>query len=462
MSHKITAAIGDKQITIETGKLAKQADGAVTVQLGETIVVVACVAATKAKEGQDFFPLTVDYREKAAAAGKFPGGYFKREGRPAEKEILTCRLTDRPIRPLFPKGLYNEVQVQTILLSADGENEPDILSIIGASAALMVSDIPWAGPLGAIRIGRVGGKFIANPTHAEQAESDLDLVYVGNETDIVMYEGSAKEITEADFNAALKFGQECCLPLIAAQKELAAKAGKKKREIKLNIIPDDILQEAKNLAGDRFVPALLTPGKLAREGAVKAIQDEVGVKLTEKFGSEKVTEFVVKDAFYYIQKEAVRSLILNSGKRLDGRNFEQVRPISSEVGVLPRAHGSAIFSRGETQAVTLVTLGTGEDVQEFDSYTGGETTKRFLLHYNFPNFSVGETGRISGPGRREIGHGALAERSIAPMIPLKEYPYAVRVTSEIMESNGSTSMASVCGGTLALMDAGVPLIRPVG
>jgi polyribonucleotide nucleotidyltransferase len=461
MPEKITAQLGDKQIIIETGKLAKQADGAVTVQLGETIVVVAAVAATKAKAGQDFFPLTVDYREKAAAAGKFPGGYFKREGRPTEKEILTCRLTDRPIRPLFPKGWYNEVQVQSIVLSADGENDSDILSIIGASAALVVSDIPWAGPLGAVRVGRINGKFVANPTHADMVESDLDLVYVGNEHDIVMYEGSAKEITEADFNAALKFGQECCQPLIAAQKELAAKAGKKKREITLNVVPDEILKEAKNLVGDRFVPALLTPGKLAREAAVKAIQDEVGAKLTEKFGAEKVTEFVVKDAFYYIQKEAVRSLILNSGKRLDGRNFEQVRPISSEVGVLPRAHGSAIFSRGETQAMTLVTLGTGEDVQEFDSYTGGETTKKFLLHYNFPNFSVGETGRISGPGRREIGHGALAERSIEPMIPLKEYPYAVRVVSEIMESNGSTSMATVCGGTLALMDAGVPLIRPV-
>jgi polyribonucleotide nucleotidyltransferase len=462
MPEKITAQLGDKQITIETGKLAKQADGAVTVQLGETIVVVAAVAATKAKAGQDFFPLTVDYREKAAAAGKFPGGYFKREGRPTEKEILTCRLTDRPIRPLFPKGWYNEVQVQSIVLSADGENDSDILSIIGASAALMVSDIPWAGPLGAVRVGRINGQFVANPTHAEMVESDLDLVYVGNEHDIVMYEGSAKEITEADFNAALKFGQECCEPLITAQKELAARAGKKKREITLNIVPDEILQEAKNLVGDRFVPALLTPGKLARESAVKAIQDEVGAKLTEKFGAEKVTEFIVKDAFYYIQKEAVRSLILNSGKRLDGRSFDQVRPISSEVGVLPRAHGSAIFSRGETQAMTLVTLGTGEDVQEFDAYTGGETTKKFLLHYNFPNFSVGETGRISGPGRREIGHGALAERSIEPMIPLKEYPYAVRVTSEIMESNGSTSMATVCGGTLALMDAGVPLIRPVG
>ncbi|HEX5219393.1 MAG TPA: polyribonucleotide nucleotidyltransferase [Verrucomicrobiae bacterium] len=461
MPEKITAPVGDKQITIETGKLAKQADGAVTIQLGETIILVAAVAATKAKEGQDFFPLTVDYREKAAAAGKFPGGYFKREGRPTEKEILTSRLTDRPIRPLFPKGWYNEVQVQTVVLSADGENDPDILSIIGASASLMVSDIPWAGPLGAVRVGRINGKFVANPTHAEMADSDLDLVYVGNENDIVMYEGSAREITEADFNAALKFGQECCQPLISAQKELAAKAGKKKREITLNIVPDEILAEAKSLAGDRFVPALLTPGKLAREGAVNAIKDEVGKKLVEKFGAEKVTNFVINDAFYYIQKEAVRSLILNSGKRLDGRTFDQVRPITTEVGILPRAHGSALFARGETQAVTLATLGTGDDIQEFDSYTGGEGTKKFMLHYNFPNFSVGETGRISGPGRREIGHGALAERSIEPMLPLATYPYAIRVTSEIMESNGSTSMASVCGGTLALLDAGVPMTRPV-
>jgi polyribonucleotide nucleotidyltransferase len=351
--------------------------------------------------------------------------------------------------------------VQTVVLSADGENDPDILSIIGASAALMVSDIPWAGPLGAVRVGRVGGKFIANPTHSQMEESDLDLVYVGNENDIVMFEGSAREISEADFNAALKFGHECCQPIIAAQKELVTKAGKKKREITLNIVPDEILQEAKQLAGDRFVPALLTPGKLAREAAVKAIQDEVGAKLIAKFGAEKVTEFVIKDTFYYIQKEAVRGLILNSGKRLDGRGFEQVRPISSEVGILPRAHGSALFSRGETQAVTLATLGTGQDVQEFDAFTGGETEKKFILHYNFPNFSVGETGRIAGPGRREIGHGALAERSLEPMLPLKDYPYAIRVTSEIMESNGSTSMATVCGGTLALMDAGVPLIRPV-
>ena len=461
MSHKITAAVGDKEIIIESGKLAKQADGSVTVQLGDTVILVAAVAATKAKDGQDFFPLTVDYREKAAAAGKFPGGYFKREGRPTEKEILTCRLTDRPIRPLFPKGWYNEVQVQTVLLSADGENDSDILSIVGASASLMVSDIPWAGPLGAVRVGRINGKFIANPTHAEQADSDLDLVYVGNEKDIVMYEGAAKEISEADFNAALKYAQEVIQPQIVAQKELAAKVGKKKREITLKIVPDEILADAKALAGDRFVPALLTPGKLNREAACNAIKNEVGEKLVAKFSAEKVTPFVINDAFYYIQKEAVRKLILESGKRLDGRTFDQIRPISSEVAILPRAHGSALFARGETQAVSLVTLGTGDDTQEFDSYTGGKTEKKFLLHYNFPNFSVGETGRITGPGRREIGHGALAERSIESMIPAVNYPYTIRVVSEIMESNGSTSMASVCGGTLALLDAGVPMIRPV-
>jgi polyribonucleotide nucleotidyltransferase len=276
-----------------------------------------------------------------------------------------------------------------------------------------------------------------------------------------MFEGSAKELSEADFNAALQFGHDCCQPLIAAQKQLAASQGKAKRQITLNVVPEEVLKEAKALAGDRIVPALLTPGKLAREAAVKAIFDDIGAKLAAKFGEEKVTEFVLKDAAYYIQKEAVRTLILNSGKRLDGRGADGIRPIASEVGILPRAHGSALFARGETQAVTLVTLGTSEDAQEFDSYTGGENEKQFILHYNFPNFSVGETGRISGPGRREIGHGALAERSIEPMIPLDNYPYAIRVTSEIMESNGSTSMASVCGGTLALMDAGVPMIRPV-
>jgi polyribonucleotide nucleotidyltransferase len=461
MPENATVPLGDKQIVIETGKLAKQADGAVTVRLGETVVIVAAVGAAEAKEGQDFFPLTVDYREKAAAAGKFPGGYFKREGRPTEKEILTCRLIDRPIRPLFPRGWYNEVQVQCIVLSADGENDPDVLAVLGASAALMLSDIPWEGPLAAVRVGRVGGQFVANPTHTQMAESDLDLVYVGNETDMVMFEGSAKEVSEADFDAALQFGHQAIQPGIAAQKDLAARAGKPKRKISPKIVPEEILAEAKALAGERIVSALLTPGKLAREAAVAALTEEIARKLIEKFGEEKVTEFVLKDAFYYIQKQAVRSLIMDQDKRLDGRGFDQVRPIHSEVSFLPRAHGSAIFQRGETQAVTLCTLGTGEDAQEFDAYTGGASEKKFILHYNFPNFSVGETGRISGPGRREIGHGALAERSLEPMVPIDTYPYSIRITSEIMESNGSTSMATVCGGSLALMDAGVPLTRPV-
>ncbi|MBI4663762.1 MAG: polyribonucleotide nucleotidyltransferase [Verrucomicrobia bacterium] len=461
MSEKITIQVGTNPLHLETGKLAKQADGAVTVQVGETIVIVAAVAATSAKPGQEFFPLTVDYREKAAAAGKFPGGYFKREGRPTEKEILTSRVIDRPIRPLFPKGWYNEVQVQSILLSADGENDPDVLSILGASTALMVSDIPWDGPIGALRVGRVNGKFIANPTHAQMEQSDLDLIYVGRANEHLMFEGSAKEISETDFLAALDFGNQMCQPMIQAQKELAARAAKPKRAISLNLVPDEILSEAKALVGDRMVPALLNPQKLEREAAVNALTTEVTQKLTERFGVEKVTEFVVKDAFYSIQKETVRSLILDRNKRMDGRGFDQVRPISCEAGVLPRAHGSSLFCRGETQAVALATLGTTEDSQEFDSYTGGASEKQFILHYNFPNFSVGETGRISGPGRREIGHGALAERSLEPMIPLKEFPYAIRVTCEIMESNGSTSMASVCGGSLALMDAGVPIRRPV-
>ena len=461
MPEKVSVNVGGQELHIESGRYARQADGAVTVQLGDTVILTAAVAASKAKEGQDFFPLTVDYRERAAAAGKFPGGYFKREGRPTEKEILTCRLTDRPIRPLFPKGWYNEVQVQSVLLSADGQNDPDVLSILAASAALMVSDIPWAGPIGAVRVGRVRGEFIANPTHDQQAESDLDLIYVGNESDVVMYEGAANEISEEDFIAALKFGQEAIQPMISAQKELASRVGKKKREIKVNVVPEEILTAAKELAGDRIVPALLTTQKLAREAAVNAVFADVGEKLVARFGAEKVTQYVLKDAQYYIQKEAVRSLILDHGKRLDGRGADDLRALSSEVGFLPRTHGSAMFQRGETQAVCVATLGTSDDVQEFDAYTGGETKKQFLLHYNFPNFSVGETGRISGPGRREIGHGALAERSVRPMIPLEEYPYAIRITAEIMESNGSTSMASVCGATLALMDAGVPLKRPV-
>ena len=460
-NDQVTAKVGDKEITIGSGHITKQADGTVTVQMGETIVMTAVVAANKSRDGQDWFPLQVDYRERASACGVIPGNYFRREGRPSDKEILTCRLTDRPIRPLFNKGWFNECQVYGLLLSADGENEPDVLSILGASAALMVSDIPWAGPLGAVRVARIDGKFVANPTNDEMAESDLDLLYVGNETDVVMYEGSADQITEADFIKALKFGQECCIPQIEAQKELVKKCGKEKRDIsdQLFVVPPAIFDKAEELGGgDRIVEALLTVAKLEREHKVSAIKDEVAAKLREEFGEDKVTGPVVDQAFYHIQKTALRGLILEKGKRLDGRSLDTLRPVQCEVGVLPRTHGSALFTRGETQALVTTTLGTTDDAQRFDSYTGGPDRKQFLLHYNFPNYSVGETGRIMGPGRREVGHGALAERSLLPMLPMDDnYPYAVRLIAEILESNGSSSMASVCGGSLALMNAGVEM-----
>ena len=462
MSHKVTANVGGAEIHIESGKIAKQADGSVTVQLGDTIVLVAACGSSKPRPGLDFFPLTVDYREKAAAAGRFPGGFFKREGRPSEKEILTCRVTDRPIRPLFPKGYFNEVQIQTLLLSADGENDSDILSINGASAALMISDLPFAGPIGAVRVGRVGGDFVANPTHEQMEFSDLDLVYVGNESNMVMFEGSADEIPEADFLEALKFGQDSIAPLIVAQKELCAAVGKAKREFTPRVVEPDVQEEAEEIISGRITDALLIQAKLEREAACNALKDEMEEKLIEKFGEENITGFIVGEAFYSIQKAAVRKLVLDDGKRLDGRGFDDMRQLISEAGMIPRTHGSGLFARGETQGLSLVTLGTTDDTQSYDAYTGGPNEKRFMLHYNFPNFSVGETGRIMGPGRREIGHGALAARSIAPVIPnIEDFPYAGRITAEIMESNGSTSMAAVCSGTLALLDAGVPLKRSV-
>lgn len=461
MLHKVIAPAGSSQITIQTGIWARQASGSVTVQQGETIVLVAAVAASKPKEGMDFFPLTVDYREKAAAAGKFPGGYFKREGRPTEKEILTSRFIDRPLRPQFPDGWLNETQVQCIVISADGEHDPDVLAVLGASAALSISDIPWGGPLGALRLGRIKGQFVINPTHSQIEESDLDLIYVGDENNVVMFEGSADEISEDDFSAAMQFAQAAIQPMIAAQRELVKVAGKVKRTFEAMVIPPEVAAAAKEIVGDRMMPALTVVGKLEREAAVNAIKTEMTEKLVEKFGEELITSVLVGEIFYEIQSSTVRSLLLDKGQRMDGRAMDEVRPITMDVGILPRSHGSSIFTRGETQALSMATLGAMEDAQEFDSYTGGSNQKQFILHYNFPNFSVGETGRISGPGRREIGHGALAERSIEPMIPLKDYPYAIRVSTEILESNGSSSMATVCAGTLSLMDAGIPLIRPV-
>lgn len=460
MPQSATAHVGQHPIIIETGKLAKLADGAVTVRSGETIVLVTAVSATTVKEGQDFFPLTVDYREKAAAVGKFPGGYFKREGRPSEKEILTCRMTDRPLRPLFPKGYLYDTQIIGVLLSADGEVDPDILFINGASAALCVSDIPFAGPVGAVRVGRINGQFVANPTHSERADSDLNLVYVGNETEVIMIEGEADEVPEADFVAALHFAQAEVVKMVAAQKELAAAAGKQKRVAPLFVVADELLEIAYSVAGDRIEAALYTPSKVARQKAVSALKDEVSAAVLEKFPA--ASKFEISQAFDYLQKKAFRISILDKQVRCDGRDTQTIRPLSAETGLLPRSHGSALFQRGETQALCLATLAPADEAQDLDGYTGGETTKRFILHYNFPPFSVGETGRTGSPGRREIGHGALAERSIEPVIPdVSDFPYAIRISSEVMESNGSTSMASVCGGVLALMDAGVPIKKPV-
>ena len=424
------------------------------------MVLASAVSATKIKEGQDFFPLTVDYREKAAAAGKFPGGYFKREGRPTEKETLTSRMIDRPLRPLFPQGYFYDTQIISILLSANGENDPDILAMNGASAALCVSDIPFAGPIGAVRVGRLKGQFVANPTHSERAQSDLDLVYVGTENDLIMIEGSAKELPEAEFVKALEFAHGHAREMIRIQKELAARVGKPKRELPLLEVNQDLLDIAYRVAGDRIEAALYTQGKVPRTKAVDALCEEVRASILEKH--PEADPFAISQAFDYVQKKAFRLSILDKRKRVDGRTYQDLRPISCEVRILPRAHGSAIFQRGETQAVALATLAPIEEAQMLDAYGGGEQSKRFILHYNFPPFSVGETGRTGGPGRREIGHGALAERSLEPVVPSEnDFRYAIRISSEIMESNGSTSMASVCAGTLALMDAGVPVKTPV-
>lgn len=448
-------------MTIETGKLAKLADGAVTVRCGDTIILVTAVSATKVKTGQNFFPLSVEYKEKASAAGLFPGGYFKREGRPTEKEILTCRMTDRPLRPLFPKGYLYDTQIVALLLSADGVNDADILSMNGASAALCLSDIPFAGPIGAVRVGRVDGQFVVNPTHEQRAESDLDLVYVGSKTDVIMIEGSALELPEVDFVAALHHAQAAVQVIIAAQQELVQLCGKPKREYAVTVAKPELLEVAYEIAGDRIEAAIYAASKVERGKKVGALRDEVEAAIMQRF--PQTTEFEIEQAFEYLQKKAFRISIMEKGVRADGRTVNQLRPLYGEVGTLPRVHGSAIFARGETQALAIATLAPADEKQAMDNYAGGETDKRFILHYNFPPFSVGETGRMGGLNRREIGHGALAERSIAPVIPSETaFPYAMRVNAEIMESNGSTSMATVCAGVMSLLNAGVPLTATVG
>ena len=459
--HSVECNVGTNPITIETGKMARLADGAVVVRSGDTVVLVTVVSATKVKEGQTFFPLSVEYKEKAAAAGMFPGGYFKREGRPTEKEILTCRMTDRPLRPMFPKGYFYDTQVITLLLSADGENEPDILSINGASAACVVSDLPFAEPVGAVRVGRIDGQFVINPTNSQREHSQLDLVFAGTKDQVIMIEGSANELPEEDFIAALRVAQENVKVICEKQEELRAVCGKEKRAYELCLAKPELLEIGYEIAGDRIEEAIYAPSKVERQKKVGALRDEVEAAIKERH--PEATDFDVEQVFEYIQKKAFRISIMEKDKRADGRALKQLRPLTAEVNVLPPVvHGSAMFARGETMSLCLATLAPMEERQYMDNYTGSVNETRFILHYNFPPFSVGDTGRFGGQNRREIGHGALAERSIAPVVPgEQEFPYAIRVSSEIMESNGSTSMASVCAGTMSLLAAGVPLKRPV-
>lgn len=451
--------IGGRKLSIETGKLAKQASGAVMVRYADTMVLATVVAAEEAKEGIDFLPLSVEYREKTAAAGKIPGGFLKREGKPNEKEVLSARLIDRPIRPLFPKKWNFETQVVATVFSFDGENDPDILGAIGASAALAVSDIPFDGPIAEVRVGRVEGQYVVNPTVSQLENSDMDLTVAGTDDSIVMVEGESREVSEADLLGALNFAHGYVKQIVALQKELASLVSKPKREVPAEDADEALATDVKALSYARIHDLNRKIVKKAeRSEESKKIKADVLAALAEKYPEK---EAKIAELLHDIDKDDMRQMILKEGRRLDGRGYKQVRPITIEVGILPRTHGSALFTRGETQSLTSVTLGTKLDEQTIDGLLP-EWTKRFMLHYNFPGYSVGEVARLSGPGRREIGHGNLAERALKNLIPgEKEFPYTVRVVSDILESNGSSSMATVCAGSLALMDAGVPLGRSV-
>ncbi|HPN37334.1 MAG TPA: polyribonucleotide nucleotidyltransferase [Melioribacteraceae bacterium] len=447
--------IGGKKLTIETGKLAKQANGSVMVRYGDTMVLVAAVASSEPMQGVDFFPLSVEYREKAFAAGKIPGGFLKREGKPSDKEVLSSRLIDRPIRPLFPSEFKNETQVIAFVYSFDGENDADVLGAVGASAALAISDIPFLEPVGEVRVGRVDGKFIINPTFEELGKSDLELVIAGTSTSIMMVEGEATEVSENDILDALKFAHEEIKKIVTAINELASECGKVKMVVAKEEFDANLVADVNELAYEKFkaiVSSVLS--KEARAEKNKQLTEEVCLALSEKYPEQ---EGVIKTLLHDMEKDLMRKRILEEGLRLDGRNTKQVRPISIETGLLPRTHGSALFTRGETQSLTTLTLGSKNDEQVIDGLQA-EYKKRFLLHYNFPPFSVGETGRYSGTGRREVGHGNLAERSLKYIVPDEsKFPYTVRINSDILESNGSSSMATVCAGCLALMDGGVPV-----
>ena len=447
--------IGGRVLSIETGKFAGQANGAVTVSYGETVVLVTACMGRNPRPDVDFLPLTVDYEERLYAAGKIPGSFFRREGRPGEEAILAARLTDRPLRPLFPKGLRHDVQIVVTVLSADQENEPEILSIIGASAALGISDIPFDGPVGATRVGYIDGEFILNPTFSQLTESALDLVVAGTKEAVVMIEAGAREVPEEIILEAVKFGQEANQEVIRLQEDFIQTCGKLKRQIQVEELPPELEAKVEEWLQNRFPQGVLQDG-FNREEAWEAVREE----LLEEFGSD-FSEQQLASVFESCLRKEVRKNILEKGRRPSGRGLADIRPISCEVGTLPRTHGSGLFTRGKTQVLTITTLGSPREEQIIDSISR-EEYKRFMHHYNFPPFSTGETRRMSGPGRREIGHGALAERALLPVIPDEsEFPYTIRLVSEVLSSNGSTSMASVCGGSLSLMDAGVPIKAPV-
>jgi len=455
----IEVTVGENVFMFETGRFAKQAHGSVMVRYADTMVLATVVSEDEPKEGQDFFPLQVEYREKTAAAGKIPGGFFKREGRPTEKEVLSSRLIDRPIRPMFPKGYRNETQLLVTVYSSDQQHDGDVLGACAASAALMVSDIPFDGPIAEVRVGRIDGRYVINPTFSQLEKSDMDVTVAGTVDSIVMVEGESGEISESDMLGALRVGHDAIRGLCEAQLELARAVGRPKRPIDIPELPEGMADQVRRLAWDRLKDlSRTTMVKDDRSAATNAVYDEVTEKLAEQFPDQEST---IRELLHDLERDAMRSTILDESLRLDGRNLTAIRPITCEIGLLPRTHGSALFTRGETQSLTTVTLGTKMDEQILEGLFP-DTTKRFMLHYNFPPFSVGETGRVGGPGRREIGHGNLAERALKRLIPTEsDFPYTIRVVSDILESNGSSSMATVCAGSLALFDAGVPMLRPV-
>ena len=458
MIKKVELDFHGRPLSIEVGKVAKQADGAALVRYGETVVLVTAVAAREFKADTDFFPLTVDYQERTFAAGKIPGGFFKREGRPSEKEILTCRLIDRSIRPLFSDGLRCETQVIATVLSADRENDPDVVAMLGASVALHVSDIPFNGPLAGVRIGRIDGQWVMNPTQSQLPESDMDIFLSGSRDAIVMVEGGAKMVPEDEILEALFSGHQAIQSLLQIQEEIRREIGKPKRQVPLAELNPAVVRGVEQLALSKLQQAIEIPEKLERYKQIAEIKGEVIAQMLAEFpGKEKD----LKGAFEELKRNCFRGMIIQRERRIDGRGLKDIRPITCEVEVLPRTHGSALFTRGETQALVVTTLGTASDEQKIDALIG-EHYKKFMLHYNFPPFSVGEVKFLRGPSRREIGHGNLAERALLPVLPAEEsFPYTVRIVSEILESNGSTSMATVCGGSLSLMDAGVPVTAPV-